>query len=189
MDNKLHIINYLGKHIDHPFTMHELSVLLKIPYATFHRVIHHMEELVNIQTIGKAKIITLNRSHASLKHYLVIGSEEEKKEYLRKNPMISKIASELHTAHTVLLFGSYAKGSEREQSDIDLLIITRKNHEKVSFSKYELLFKKSINPIVVTSSEFLAMIRDKEENVGKQSVQNHIILNNPEFFWEMVLHG
>jgi hypothetical protein len=29
------------------------------------------------------------------------------------------------------------------------------------------------------------MIRDKEENVGKQVLKGHIILNNPEKFWEL----
>ena len=33
------------------------------------------------------------------------------------------------------------------------------------------------------------MLKEKEENVGKQVLKNHIILNNPEHFWEMVLNG
>jgi hypothetical protein len=33
------------------------------------------------------------------------------------------------------------------------------------------------------------MLKDKEENVGKQALYSHIILNNPEAFWECVFNG
>ncbi len=57
----------------------------------------------------------------------------------------------------------------------------------ISFSKYEIIFKKKINPIFITEAEFKKMLRDKDENVGKEALKNHIILNNPQKFWEMVL--
>ena len=60
--------------------------------------------------------------------------------------------------------------------------------QSVSFSKYELLFRKKVNAIFVTAREFVGMLHDKEENVGKQALQNHIILNNPDQFWRLVLH-
>ena len=50
-------------------------------------------------------------------------------------------------------------------------------------------FKKKINPLFFMISEFVHMLRDKDENVGKQALKEHIILNNPEGFWEAVLHG
>ena len=33
------------------------------------------------------------------------------------------------------------------------------------------------------------MLKDKDENVGKQALKGHIILNNPEEFWGLVLNG
>jgi predicted nucleotidyltransferase len=118
---------------------------------------------------------------------LAISSEEEKKEYLKKYPIISKICSEIKGKEVVILFGSYAKKTENEKSDIDLMIINKDGRKSLSFSKYELLFRKKINPIFVTEKEFRQMIGDKEENVGKQALSNHIILNNSEKFWELVL--
>src|SRR3989338_5596507 len=129
MDNKLKIINYLGKNLGQPFTMHVLSKLIKVPYATFYRAIQEMKDLLRIQTVGKSKTVSLNIENPTIKSYLTISSDEEKKEFLKKQPIISKIASELQTKEIVVLFGSYAKGSERESSDIDLLIIN-KNGEK-----------------------------------------------------------
>lgn len=189
MDNKLKIVNYLGKHLEQRFTMHELSKLLSIPYASFYRTIQQMTDVLNIEAVGKAKTICLNTSNPIVSAYLTISSDEERKIFLKKQPIIRNIASELNTKEIVILFGSYAKGKETEKSDIDLLIINKEGKKSISFSKYEVLFKKKINPIFVTEKEFKEMLKDKEENVGKQALKAHIILNNPKFLWRLVLNG
>ena len=189
MDNKLIIVNYLGKHIGRSFTMLELSKAVGVPYATFYRTLQRMNDLVKVRSVGKSKTVTLNADNTSIKPYLTISSGEEKQDFLKKQPILGKIASELKTKDVVILFGSYANGSETERSDIDLLIISKGGKKSLSFSRYEVLFRKKINPLFVTKSEFEKMLSDSDENVGKQALKNHIILNNPESFWEGVLHG
>lgn len=184
MDNKLKIINYLGKNAEKSFTMHELSELLKIPYASFYRTVKAMSDLIVQKKAGKATLISLNLANTVIRSYLSISSEEEKKSF--KNPIIKKIANELETKNIVLLFGSYAKNAQTEKSDIDFMIINKDGNKDISFSIYELLHKKKINPIFITESEFSQMLKEKEENVGKQALANHIILNNPEQFWNIV---
>lgn len=189
MDNKLKIINCLGKNIGKRFTMNELSKMAKIPYATFHRTIQGMDDLVNSEIVGKSRTVSLNNDNQAIKAYLTISSDEEKKEFLKRHKVIKNIASELHTQDIVVLFGSYAKGNERDNSDIDLMIVNKDGRKSISFSKYELIFDKKINPIFITRKEFIGMLKEKEENVGKQALKGHIILNNPEWFWEYVMHG
>ena len=167
--------------------MHELSKLVKIPYASFYRTVQGMGDALFIETVGKSKTMSLNIGNPVMKAHLIISSDEERKEFLQKHPIIKKITSELNTKDIVILFGSYAKGKETEKSDIDLLIMNKGGKKSLSFSKYELLFKKKINPIFITPKEFKAMLKDTEENVGKQALKGHIMLNNPEEFWELVL--
>ena len=150
MDNNLKIINYLAKNQE-PSTMHQLSQILNIPYATFYRTINKMTDILTIKTIGKAKTITLNTSNPIITSYLAISSEQEKNAY--KNPIIKKIAKELKTKDIVLLFGSYAKNKQTQHSDIDLLIINN-GKRNIDFSKYELLYKKQINAIFMKKQEF-----------------------------------
>jgi len=187
MDNKLRIINYLGKNLGSSFTMHGLSKFIGIPYATFYRTVRGMGELLVIETIGKARTMRLNLQNSAIKSYLAISSEEEKVDYLTGQPLIKKICSEFNTQDIVVLFGSYAKGNPRENSDIDILVINKKGEKSISFSKYESIFKKRINPIFITHNEFRLMLKEKEENVGKQALKHHIILNSPEQFWGSVL--
>ena len=189
MDNKYKIVNHLGKHPNNKYTMHELSKELKIPYASFYRTINSIKDLLVIEEVGKSKIIALNKSNKVVKAHLVVSSDEERKDYLKKYPPIHKIYQELNTRDIVILFGSYAKGGQNEKSDIDILVINKDGKKSVSFSKYELFYKKRINPIFVRKKEFKEMLKDKEENVGKQALKNHIILNNPEEFWKCILNG
>lgn len=187
MDNKHKIINYLGENLGKRFTLHELSILVNIPYATFYRTVQQMDAILDVNTIGRSKTLTLKINNPIVKAHLIVSSDEKKKEFLDKQPLIKKIATELDTKDVVLLFGSYAKEKESEKSDIDLLIINKKGEKSISFSKYEILFKKKINPIFVTAVEFKKMLQGKEENIAKQALKNHIILNDPESFWGFVL--
>jgi len=57
----------------------------------------------------------------------------------------------------------------------------------LSFSTFELLYNKKINPIFITRKEFKDMLRDKEESVGKQALKDQVILNNLEGFCGLVL--
>ncbi len=188
MDNLLKIVNYLGKNLRDSFTMNELSKATKIPYATFYRTVFKNKNLFKIISVGQAKVMSLNLNNI-IKSFLIISSDKEKNEFLKKHPIINKIVLELKTNECVVLFGSYAKGSENKNSDIDMMIINKQGEKTISFSKYEILFDKKINPIFVTKKEFVEMLNQSEENVGKQVLKGHIILNNPEFFWECVLSG
>lgn len=169
--------------------MNGLSKAIRMPYATLYRAIQEMGGLVKILTIGRSKTVSLDTSNNIVKHYLVISSEEEKAQFLKRHPMINKIASELDTNDTVILFGSYAKGTQRETSDVDLMVINKKGDRSISFSKYDTLFKKKINPVFITQKELRLMLNEESENLGKQALKDHIILRNPENFWEAVLSG
>ena len=186
MDNTHKIINFLGKHASESFTMYTLSKKVGIPYATFHRTIQTIPELVTKQTIGKSTVVSLRRETLT-KSYLVVSSFEEAKEYLSKQPLIKKIAEELPKGeYAALLFGSYAKDLQGKKSDIDILVINKDGRKEPGFSKYETLFGVEINPLYFSKKEFAQMLKSEEENVGTQALKNHIVLYNPEYFWGII---
>jgi predicted nucleotidyltransferase len=64
------------------------------------------------------------------------------------------------TPERIVLFGSYARGDNREDSDIDILIIIKnlENERKITGTLYKELLKENISiPI-----DFLAIDYDKE---------------------------
>lgn len=189
MDNSLRIINYLAKNYPAAPTMHGLAKALQMPYATFYRTLKANNDLFIVETVGKAKTVKLNINQDVLAAHLALASWEERKEFLEHHPVIRKICEDLPKDEIVLLFGSYAKGAATERSDIDLLIINEKGKNNASFSKHELLYKKTINPVIVSRKEFELMLQGAEENVGKQALKNHVVLQESQRFWEVTLHA
>ena len=85
-----------------------------------------------------------------------------------------------------------AKGSDFKKSDIDLFILvpSKKKYDEaiemecVAISKG---FGIEVNPIIAEPTSLLTMLKDKEQNVGKEILKNKIILFGAEKFWELVL--
>lgn len=187
MDNKLKIINKLGKNMEKSYTMHALSIELGIPYATFHRTIKQMEDIIVTENVGNATTIRLDAKNPIARPYLAIASDEERKEFLMNKPIIKKIVDMIREDETAILFGSYAKGEETKTSDIDILVINSEGKRTASFTSLELLHKIKINAIYMTKLEFRQMLKEEGENVGKQALKYHIILKHPERFWEYAM--
>ncbi len=91
MDNKLKIINYLGKNVGKHFTMHGLSKLINIPYASFYRTLQQMGDILEILVVGKSKTVSLKTNNPIVKAHLTVSSDEEKKDFLHKQPILNKI--------------------------------------------------------------------------------------------------
>lgn len=185
MDNIGKILHYLAKTGD-LFTLRELSTLTDIPYATFYRTVKKMGDVVHLVSKGSSTLITLNWNE-STRAYLVLASGEQKKEALKKNPLLKQVDE--RTKDIVLVFGSYAKNTQTHKSDIDVMVINEKGEKTINFRDLELLYKKEINPMFFSKEEFVAMLQDKDENVAKQALKNHVVLSGSEDFWKLVENG
>ncbi len=186
MDNKNSLLVFLAKNMEKSLSLNQISKFSGIPYATLYRLHDENKSLLDKKIIGKSIVISLKKTEI-VKNYLIVASYEETSEFLAKNPLFKKISEDLPKGdYSLILFGSYAEGKQTKSSDIDLLIINKNGSKIINFSKYETLFKIDINPILVSLIEFETMLKDKEENVGKQVLKKHIILYNQELFWNEV---
>jgi predicted nucleotidyltransferase len=94
---------------------------------------------------------------------------------------------------SIVIFGSYAEGAQKEKSDLDVAVFVNSAADKKSC---ELAMKsaelKSILPIdfhVITKSEMLKMLKDKHENLGKQIAYKHFAVQNPSIFYSILEEG
>ncbi|MBI3334404.1 nucleotidyltransferase domain-containing protein [Candidatus Pacearchaeota archaeon] len=117
----------------------ERTLALSLP-----SVIHYCRELENegiltVIRIGKVVFYTANKSNEK---YLL-----EKRIYnLRRvydSGLVSYLKQELNNP-SLILFGSFAKGEDNEESDIDLYIETP-SKKRVSLEKFEKLLKRTIH--------------------------------------------
>lgn len=94
-----------------------------------------------------------------------------KREILYRMKRISERLKEKYNANTVILFGSYARGEETEDSDIDLLIIAPSKErffDRIASAKRlirDLRGGLPVAPIVLTPEE-----AEKRRKIGDQFI-------------------
>ncbi len=104
---------------------------------------------------------------------------------------IEKITSKIPTNFFILLItGSYAKNTQKKNSDIDLVIICDKSTQPDKIYA-ELRYDAEMNIpkihlYVFKDSEFLAMLTDKKANYGKEIIKNNIILSGGKEYYKII---
>ena len=86
------------------------------------------------------------------------------------------------------VFGSYAKGLETKKSDLDILLIIPSKEAcdifESAMRKIYTPIKKS--PIIITSDEFMEMIKGNKFNVGTEAKKHHVLLYGGEQWYGLV---
>src|SRR3989338_2735948 len=105
----------------------EIGRLVKMNRQTASQTLKSMEQkrILNSEISGKQKKYYLNRGLVAKLH--VINAENLKRiEICEKKPVIARLPQYIETKNIFLLFGSYAKDTERNNSDIYVAIIGEK---------------------------------------------------------------
>ena len=200
----LKIIGLMRKDLDKGLTILEISKLLKVGYRPAYNHISEMEKegIIKIEKIGNSKQCKLNLDSPKTRHLLENLDIERKEELYQENlrlkiidNLISKLTEKfMSEIHSIILFGSYAKGIATKKSDIDLLFIVgnikdktlRESIERESAS-YQYSHNIKINPLITDIQEFKKMLNAKELNVGKEVREQGISLYGHELFWRIIV--
>ena len=112
--------------------------------------------------------------------------------------VIKKIIGKLtNTYFTVIITGSYARGKETTDSDLDLVIICDdKQDTKYLMAQIHFTCEMSIpevHPYIFRTSEFLEMLNNNEGNYGKEISKNNKLKYGASNYFrilnEAILHG
>jgi predicted nucleotidyltransferase len=129
--------------------------------------------------VGKAYVFRLNLAKDLLLPYLYFQTEKYDK-FLKslktsEKNLLTEFINKISSPNLVscIVFGSYAKGEQREDSDIDILCIAAKRYdiEGVALSLRH-KYGKRISPLVIQAKDF--------KNIKKE---------NPTFFLELKQFG
>lgn len=134
-------------------------------YEPIHRNIKQLlaKKIINVKKFGKTAVYSANFEKEEFKlafyHYMT----KKVIKFKNKHPKIFRAIKELEEEpfDLIILFGSYSKGIETKESDVDLMVITdKKNKENEVYGlKYE--YGLDFVPAFVKKREFLKM---KKEN-------------------------
>ncbi len=153
---------------------------------------YNIVEMLQPNIVSKEKFGNTNMVRIKLAPSQEIFSVENKRTYqfLKENKKLELARKDIESVNypffIVLVFGSYVKKTKTEKSDIDICIICD-NPEKLK----KLMSKLALLPIKLeihtfTTDEFESMIKTKEENVGKEIVENNIILFGIESYYNLI---
>ena len=184
MNSKIKILKLLLSNKENSFTINKIAEKTNINYRIAYEKVLELEQegLIKVTKVGNAKNCTFTFKFNSL----VFEAEEERKKELFKNKdfaVLHKRLAHLPFPFIALLFGSQAKGTTHNHSDIDLLTI---GVEEKEIKMIASLWPEKIHLTVITYAEFIHMAKSKEFTVVSEAIKNNIILVGIEEYYRLL---
>jgi predicted nucleotidyltransferase len=134
-------------------------------------------------TSGNRKYYSLNLVNPILPFQIMNFENLKLLHFLEKNKRMIDFSKEVE-GEIICVFGSYAKGLNKKDSDLDLFIIGKVDSLKVRKlgEKYDF----DVQVFNVLSKDFERVVRENK-GVFKEVLENHILLRGGEFFVKGVL--
>ncbi|OGJ19835.1 hypothetical protein A3K73_03645 [Candidatus Pacearchaeota archaeon RBG_13_36_9] len=169
-----------------PKTIREISKKIKADYKIIYTAAKRLLEkkILLGREVGKSILCELNPSYYGIEIY---SAEHRRKEELLKNKNISLMYREViknaGAFFVFIIFGSYAKGKETANSDIDIIIISNEKEIEKKVNEMLSLMPLKTHALFFTEEEFIRMKDSKKSNVVKEAVENNIILYGIENYY------
>ncbi len=150
------------------------------------------ENLILINKRGRNNFISLNYESNLLFDYLSIiekrGIPEEVFSLIHE--LLQKILKKTEF-FSFIIFGSYARKNNSKKSDLDIAVILEngniKNRIIPEINSVKRKSLKEIDSHVFTRKEFLEMLKDEKENLGKEIVRKHTVVYGLGNFYNLIL--
>ncbi len=186
-NSEINILRLLLSNKEERYTIKKISELLKINYRIAYEKILLLEKegLIKVTKAGNSKVSELTNKFNQKVFEAEYGRIQELSkdfsiilDYYRRN-MKSQF-------YVLLLFGSYAKNTQKKHSDIDLLFIIPDDADEKEIEQVSAMIPLKIHPQIFKEKEFIAMKRSKEVTVGSEAIKNNVILHGIEYYYEMI---
>jgi len=152
------------------------------------------ENLVNEKRIGKSLLYSANIENELFFCYLLLINFSKLSKIAIDS--IRKIKEEIEKHaffYSMVIFGSHAIEKQTAKSDLDIAVFIEKeeNRKKIesAIKAAELKILLKIDAHVITQKEFLEMLKEDYENLGKQIARKHLLIHNPAIFYSLLKEG
>jgi predicted nucleotidyltransferase len=182
------ILTTLLKHRGEELTIRAVAALVKKDYKNVYVALKqlHKEGIISFAEIGQASKVELSGKL----HPLLLAAEYQRRTELLKNKNLALMAADFAAMrsklYVLVLFGSYAKGTQTKHSDIDLCFIAPEN-SKIESEIHSVrgMLPFDLHVQVFSEKEFRAMVKSKEHTVVSEILKNCIILYNVEGYYAL----
>ena len=188
-ENTLQVLTLFTNDFGREYYIREVERSLKISPRTAQLILEDLEDkgVIESKTKGKIKAYTLNPTEVA-KRYLVFAEQYKAISFLEKRPLIKEIIEKItpHINGIGVIFGSYAKGLEKEGSDLDIFVAGDHTPDEL---------KKVSRNLGIEISVKCYPLKTFGKNLTKdillrEVLKNHVVFVNAEqFIWYVFTNG
>jgi len=188
-ENTLKVLSLFTNGFDREYYIREVEKILKISPRTSQLILEDLENkgVLESKTKGKIKSYKLRINDLS-KRYIIFVEQYKLILFMEKKLMIKEIIEKItpNIKGIGIIFGSYAKGLEKEDSDLDIFIAGTYKKEEIK--------KISVN-LGVEISVKCYPVKTFKKNLNKdvllkELLKNHIaFINTEQFIQEALKNG
>ena len=160
------------------YSASSLARLLGIPQQTASRYLNELvanNQLSFVQE-GRNKLFYFNFKQPSTRIMLEMIEQERALKFQRKNNAAVIAVNDLAAvADSLIIFGSHAAGTAREDSDLDIVVFSRKSKEQIQKIKQRYSFE--INEHYSSYAEFGTLLQSQNP-LALEILKNHLLFGN-----------
>lgn len=186
-ENTLLVLSLFTNDFNRDYYIREVEKLLKISPRTAQLILEDLElkGLIESKTRGKIRTFKLNPSTSTQK-YLIFVEQYKSLAFLEQKLLIKEIIEKItpFINGIGIIFGSYVKGLEQEDSDLDLFVAGSYNHDEIK--KVSKNFGLEINIKCYPLKNFKNNLRT--DILLKEVLKNHVVFLNVEQFIRVVFN-
>lgn len=185
-DMDLKILSLFTKGYEKGYYIREVEKLLEVSSRTALVTLAKLGKkgILESRTKGKIKSYTIKKSTIS-REFFLLTEQYKRIEFLEKNHVVKEVLEKADEflQGIVIVFGSYAKGIQKEDSDLDLFIVGACDEKKIreAGNTYGLDINIRSYPMNIFEKEIHGDI------LLKEIVEHHIIIKDAEGFVRRVV--
>ena len=179
--NNIKVLRHLAMHRNWQFNITELAKDISVNKGILSRLIEDLEKenLIRIIRKGKIKLFSINKDNLFIKDIIILLFEKEA-DFI-KNISENLVKKLKNKTESIILYGSFAKGTAKLNSDIDILIIVNKNdgdlEKEIGVFKEDFLKNDLLLRVDIISMLELKNLYKSQEPFIKSVIKNHKILS------------
>jgi predicted nucleotidyltransferase len=186
------VVKFLLAHKEQNFNVRTIARGLKMDYKLAYGIITRLEsaKVVSIEKFGQSNSIKL----VDKINPVIFEAEYLRREDIFKDKNLRAISDYYENGlktklYVLILFGSFAKGTQTKKSDIDLMFIVPDSLEEELERKIQNIASTiplNLHINVFSEKDFLAMKNSKEFTVGQEAIKNNVIIHGIENYYGII---
>jgi uncharacterized protein len=180
-DTDLKVLGLFTKGYNREYYIREVEKLLKVSSRTAFVTLAKLEKMgiLESETRGKIRVYSIRKSGLSME-FFIMAEQYKRILFFGKNPLAREVLGKADgfMQGIVLIFGSYAKGMQKDDSDLDLFIVGKYDGKKIidAGQKYGLNISIKSYPLAVFEKEIF------DDILLREIAKDHIIIKNTDGF-------